>query len=359
MEQRQMRQDDDAVQKQLAATPRRNDRDAGGMPSMVLSLQGQMGNQLTMAWLRRHAGSESPPIVQRDTGTGIKANPVSTDEGGPATVTTLEQDMRDILIEWQTGANEGVGQFVANTLSDRLDQIESGSWDSLVAGLIGNTIWAATTFLPIAYAGKVVFAISMAGISIAAAPSVPHKSKSMIPQVTTLATDYVNAVFAGLNTQLRGKAAALLQAHPEASRYRAIAAMVRNSFKEGMYDIDSSYSTIPQIRQSRVRDALVNFATERLKIVTTVGEATTETHMIERGSWKETTVTELAWIHRGSQYAPRLATLNTHFERTNPDHDVKFQEMKYATRKFESWIGPENKEAAIQQWVDARGQQPA
>jgi hypothetical protein len=315
-----------------------------------------MGNRLTTAWLQRHGA----PVVQRDKEAGGRPDaPRSNDEGGGADVTTLEHDMRDVLIEWQIGANEGVNQFVTNTLSDRLDQIESGSWNAFIAGLIGNTLWAATTFLPVALAGKVVFAISMAGIGIAADPTVPHKSHSAIPEVAKLATTYVNSIFAGLNGQLRDKASALLGQHPDATRYRAIAAMVRNSFAEGMYDVDPTYARIPQISQNAVRDAFVAFATERLTIVTTVGEMWTETHPYERGSWSETKVVEVAWVQGSPEHPPRLATMNTQFEGDKPPRGTSLQDNKYGRRTFLSWVSPDNKDAAIEQWVTKRGQQPA
>jgi hypothetical protein len=271
----------------------------------------------------------------------------SGDEGGAANITTLEQDMGRILDQWEIAALEGVTQFVTNALSERLDAIESGSWESYIVGLVGNTLWAATAFFP---PGMVlaVFSLSMAGILMAATPTVPRKSKSAIPEVTRLATDYINGVYKGLDGQRREKAAALLKLDPDATRYRAMAAMIRNSFARGMYDIDPTYVKIPMINQNAVRDALVDFATERLDLVAHVGEERTHTHDYRGDTWTESSIVEVAWVQGSPQYPPRLATLNAQ----STDGGAR-------TWTFRSWISPANKEAAIQQWLSKRRGPPA
>jgi hypothetical protein len=301
-----------------------------------------------------------PAVVQRDKEAGGKADAgVSSDEGGPPTVDNIEHDLRDILLEWQIGANEGVTQFVTNDLSDRLDQLESGNWNSFVAGLVGNTLWASTVFL--GPATGVAFALSMGGIAIAAAPGVPHKSKSALPEVTKLATTYINTIFAGLNGQLREKAAAVLKEPQMTSRHRALAHIVRNSFKDGLYDIDPTYAKIPQINQNEVRDFMVDFAKERLDIVTQVGEMHSQTHMIEHGMhWTESHITEVAWIVGGPRNPLRLARLNTELSgEGKPRLDINFQDLKYNKRTFLAWVSKENQDAAIQQWVTKNGHPPA
>lgn len=107
--------------------------------SDFLRLQHAAGNDAVTRLLE---GAATVQRVVPPVNTGTPAN----DEGGRADVTALATDLRQILQQWQDGAKDGVSQFVTNTLSSRLDDLESGNWNSLLAGLLGNTAWAATTF---------------------------------------------------------------------------------------------------------------------------------------------------------------------------------------------------------------------
>jgi hypothetical protein len=348
----------------------------------VLDMQSKAGNAAVSSWLMQGgeswlpiqaAGHREVLAVQRDAAPagqskaeadsrGVATAGQSNDEGGPTAVTTLEQDMRPLLIDWQTGGLEGVNQFATNALSARLDDIESGSWQTFLYGLLGNAMWAATCFLPIGAAALAIFSISMAGVVVAASPTLPRKKKSAIPDIQQLAVEYINAIFAQLNAQVRDKASLLIAEHPDASRYRAIAAMVRHSFAPGMYDIDPTYRTIPQIKQSAVRDALLAFATERLKIATIVGKSETIGGGATEAGYisPTTTVTEVAWV-QGKFGKPRLAIIETSFE--GRDNGGGLQNIEdyadYVRRTFKSWVGSDMTEAAIQQWLASRHALPA
>jgi len=353
----------------------------------ILDLQSKAGNAAVSSWLMQ-SGEASLPIqaaghrevlaVQRDAGAataapagqskaeagsrGVATAGQSSDEGGPTAVTTLEQDMRPLVIDWQTGALEGVNQFATTALSARLDDIESGSWQTFIYGLLGNAMWAATCFLPLGTEALVIFSISMAGVGVAASPTLPRKTKSAIPDIQQLGVDYINAIFAQLNAQVRDKASLLIEQHPDASRYRAMAAMVRHSFAPGMYEIDPSYRTIPQIKQSAVRDALLAFATERLKIATTVGKSeTVGGGATEAGYISPTTaVTEVAWV-QGKLGKPRLAIIETSFDGSDSGRGLQNIEdyAENVRRTFKSWVGWNMTEAAIQQWLASRHVLPA
>lgn len=305
-------------------------------------LQQAAGNNAVMRML------EGVEPVQRDAvskGTGQSPN----DEGGPADVTTLETDLRQILQQWQDGAKDGVSQFVTNSLSSRLDDLESGSWETFLAGLLGNTVWAATTFRA---AGSVTFAISMAGILIAAYPTTPKKSKSAIPEIQQIAVDYINGIYKQVNTQLRGKASTLLAQHPGATRYRAIAAIVRNSFASETYEIDTTYSVIPTLEKGAIRDRFVNMATQRLDILTTVGRSVRDK---DAPVYTEKT-TEVAWI-KGPVGRSRLAIIitTTKGDKWSPSE----AKSKRATHKFKEWVSPQNANAAAATWIKERDERPA
>ena len=308
----------------------------------LLRLQGVAGNDAVARLV------EGATTVQRDP-TPVNAGTPGNDEGGPADVTTLETDLRQILQQWQDGAKDGVSQFVTNTLSSRLDDLESGNWNSLLAGLLGNTAWAATTFRE---AGAVTFAISMVGILIAAYPTAPKKSKSAIPEIQTASVDYINAIYKQANTQLRGRAANLLAQHPQVTRYRALAAIVRNSFASDTFTIDTSYSVIPTLEKGAIRDRFVNMATERLDILTTVGHSVRDR---DAPVYTEKT-TEVAWI-KGPVGRSRLAVIIT----TTKGDEWSPSEArgKNATHELKNWVSPQNAQVAAETWIREKNERPA
>ncbi len=252
------------------------------------------------------------------------------DDGGRAEVTDLEQDMRDVLVQWSQGARDGVGLFVTTQLSARLDDLESGSWTTFLSGLLGNTIWAAAAFAPVGGA-VLAFRISMAGVGVGSVPNVPSPSKSALPAVTRLGEDYINTAFDQLNEQLRGKAAALVRAHPGISRYRALAEFVRSSFAAGTYDSVSKTGSIPRLDKGAVRDRFERSAADRLEVFTKVGSHPTHS---------EYTVNEVAWI-RMSPGDLRLALVLTDFFVGDPHYP----------HDFVRWIPQASAAMATDRWL--------
>ena len=182
----------------------------------VLRMQRHAGNKAVTSMLM--AARPAQETVQRET---------PSDQGGPADDTNLEQDMRGILGQWQWAAGKGVDQFVTQQLSARLDALESGDWKSFFTSLVGNTIWASVAFNP---AGWLAFGISMTGVAVASAPTVPSKSESAIPVIQAAMNGYINSVYDQLDPTLRKRAQELIKAHPGIRRYPALAEFLRASF---------------------------------------------------------------------------------------------------------------------------------
>jgi hypothetical protein len=335
----------------------------------VLALQHSAGNRAVVQMVGRRKGSQRQvaqrPVAQRQGGLvyGPPApNQTPADEGGPADITNLEQDMRDILQQWQDGAKDGISQFVTNQLNARLEDLESGSWGTFFGSLLGNTIWAACCFNPVgeaALAAWKIFAISMAGIGVAAAPTVPGKSKSKIPEIQSACVDYINDVYKQLNGQLREKAGALIKQSPGVSRYRALADFVRASFKRGTYFVDGTNRTVPMLDKSAVRTMFLAIANERLDLAKNLGESKTDYGMSDPETGvtiiePSSTVTELAWV-KGQQGPPRLAVLEAHFEGIDM---AKYPIPEEASHTFKRWVSDSSKDAAVAQWVARRRTSP-
>jgi hypothetical protein len=178
------------------------------------------------------------------------ADPTVSDEGGTASVTDLEQDMRNILQDWKSAATDGVNQFVSSELSKRLDDLESGSGRTFAMALLGNTIWAAAAFTT----GGAAFAISMTGIAVASAPTIPSTGKSAVPQIQKAMMDHIYSVHEQLEKKLRGAAQAMYDEFPRFARFRAMGLFVSKSFKSGLYKEDSGAKSMPVINMAAVRD---------------------------------------------------------------------------------------------------------
>lgn len=258
-------------------------------------------------------------VVQRDT---------PSDQGGRADVTNTEQDMRAMLGQWQWAAGQGISQFVTNSLSGRLDSIESGDWKSFITGLLGNTIWAATAFTPIGWAKSAVFAISMAGIAVAS-PSIPSRSKSAIPALQQQMIDYINAVYDQLDKQLRSKAEALLKQKPGISRYQALAEFATASFDPLVVTVDTTYRTIPQLDKSMIRSQFVGAAQERLDTSLALGQLKNNRRDL----------LDVVWILGRYGGEKRLALM---------EHTMDEPKFRY-------WISKDKEQEAIAQWRSRSG----
>jgi hypothetical protein len=259
------------------------------------------------------------PVVQRE-----------GDQGGKADVTNLEQDMRDVLGQWEGAAKDGVSLFVTQQLSGRLDALESGSYATFLKSLIGNTIWAGAAFTPVGMAAR-AFAISMAGIAVAAEPTIPKPSKSALPEVQKLMLEYIDGIYDKLNAQLRTKAAELLRVYPSITRYSGIAEFVKASFAKGTYQVDPSNEVIPKVEKGAVRELFLRKATDRLDVFTAIGGH-------QGGS--EYMIDEVAWI-RGAGSRTRLALVTTDFF-VSPENGMPHD--------FRRWIPDESAPMAIDRW---------
>lgn len=208
---------------------------------------------------------EFPPLFVTVTPDG-HFNPAdrSEDRGGPATVTDLEQDMGIFMGPWLTAAVSGVDQFTANALSDEIDDLSSGSMQGFFDGILGNTMWAATCFFPQAGALK-IFVVSMAGIAVAAVPSVPHASKSHIPEVAAAMKAHLFDVFGKLTAKFRTKAQEIVAAHPNIRRFEALSLFAKASLQPAAVQIDASFKQKPKLNLQFISSQMEGKATEDLK----------------------------------------------------------------------------------------------
>lgn len=254
-------------------------------------------------------------------------------EGGIADVTNLEQDMRDILQEWRDAAVDGINLFVTTELSKRIDDLESGSWKTFITAMIGNTMWAAAVFFPPAAAAS-AFAVSMAGVVVAAAPTIPSQSESAVPQVQKLMGDYIYSIYDQLNAGLRNNAFLLIKEHPGITRYRALGEFVENSFLPGFYKRDQRDETIPALNKSAIRDKYKQVGEDTLDVYTS---------FIGRVPPHEYLINEIAWIKDGGEKKLAMIQLDyfvAHFPPT-----------------FLKWIPKEVETIAIERWKSFPGSQ--
>jgi hypothetical protein len=237
-----------------------------------MSLLEALGLRAVLAGGSATAGVRPPPIGSKPGGTTQKGDPVvkrpssyapAADKGVVANVTDLEQDMRDILESWNDAAIDGVNLFTTDVLSKRIDDLESGSLTSFLASLIGNTMWAAAVFVP--GGAAVVFAVSMVGIGVAAAPTPPAESKNLIPEVQKLMQNYIYEIHAQHDASLPEKAKSLLDLHPGIGRIHAIGLFVKASFGEWSH-VDAKHTSFPTLAKASIRDEYVKRAKARFDL---------------------------------------------------------------------------------------------
>ena len=208
---------------------------------------------------------EFPPIFVGVAPAGaVDPAAVSEDRGGPANVTDLEQDMGIFLGPWLQAALAGVQQFVTKELSDKIDDLSSGSGQGFLEGLIGNAAWAATVFFPGAGALR-IFVVSMAGIAVASVPSFPGGSKSHIPEVQRTLNDYLFQAFSAISGRMRGTANAILKSHPDIKRYEALSLFAKASMAPASIRIDPSFKQKPKLNFSYISSQMEKKATEELR----------------------------------------------------------------------------------------------
>lgn len=208
---------------------------------------------------------EFPPILVGVAPAGaVDPAAVSEDRGGSANVTDLEQDMGIFLGPWLQAALAGVQQFVTNELTDKIDDLSSGSGQGFLEGIIGNAAWAATVFFPGAGALR-IFVVSMAGIAVASVPSFPGGSKSHIPEVQRLLNDYLFQAFSEISGKFRGAADKILKSHPEIKRYEALSLFAKASMAPASIRIDPSFKQKPKLNFSYISGQMEMKATAELR----------------------------------------------------------------------------------------------
>jgi len=238
-------------------------RSSGEAADFVLDHKGGEGaSTLTLKGLKPSQGVAKVEVKVKGGGTYAFSDIAFTvaDEGGFGSVIDVEQDMRNILQDWKSATADGIQQFATNALSARLDKLESGSANSFLASLVGNTIWAAAAFST----GGIAFAIGMGGIAVAAAPTVPEERKSFIPTIQQGMVDHIYEIYDQLDKSLRKRAQALADSQPGMSRFEALATFVTASFKKGFYTIDPKNTKIPTLNKSAIRNLYEHEATQKL-----------------------------------------------------------------------------------------------
>jgi hypothetical protein len=185
----------------------------------------------------------------------------SPDQGGIASVTDLEQDMRTFLVEWKTAATDGVTEFITSALNQRINDLASGSTKNFLLSLLGNMIWAAACFA----SGGTAFAISVVGVGIGAIPSVPSKvDETFIPDIQKAMIGQIDAIFDHENTALRTKAQALLKSEPGITRFHALALFVEASFQYKYISVDATFTTIPKLNAGAMTATYAALAKQEL-----------------------------------------------------------------------------------------------
>jgi hypothetical protein len=237
----------------------------------------------------------------------------------PQAVTDLSQDMGRQIDQWKESCIHGIQDFVDGELADRIEALSQGNWESFFKILTGNTIWAAVAFLPV---GGPAFAVSMLGIGIATAPTVPQKgsSKNQLKEIKDQLETYIENIHKQLNSKLSKSADTLLRHHPGVPRQDALKLFLEASFKPDMIQHDQ-----PMINTTAVRRMMHDVAKFSLKLNTEISNTHSTTH------------TEVAWLTPPDYGAKRLAVV----EATPSPYDVRWGV------KFLRWVPEENEAIAL------------
>jgi hypothetical protein len=182
--------------------------------------------------------------TSKDTGPIIKSIPPEQQKKDAAvaarTATVLERDLRDFMVDWRDAAKTGVENFTTGALASRIEELESGSVDSFVKGIAGNTLWALTCFIPgSGIAVKLlIFGVSEAGVALAAQPSIPlQKSESNVLRIAKLMQGKIFQLYERINFAELAKERVDLQIG--VSRFEAINSFVASNFRKGLFTLRS------------------------------------------------------------------------------------------------------------------------
>jgi len=272
-----------------------------------------LAHELTHVIQQNQRADVSGGIIQAS----FEDEPISAGHNADTLVTRIQ----GILREWKSECQEGVNDFVHAELAASIDALGSGSWPNFLVALIGNTIWAATAFVPVvgtalsaAQVARVTFALSMAGIAINAAPSVPAASSdgANLLRISLLLKNYYGDVFTGLFNQINPLVTQYVANHPTQTGNQALIAFLINNFQAGAINISST----PNINGNYVRLSTQRKAADLLnryrQQILPIGPATTVnvTDPVDR---QVTTQTGIVWAQHanGTSYLTRVHIENS------------------------------------------------
>jgi hypothetical protein len=184
--------------------------------------------------------------------------PVSSGSNADTLVTRIQ----GIVREWKSECQEGVNDFVHAELAAAIDGLGSGSWPTFLLALVGNTIWAAAAFVPPAAGAGAVFAVSMAGIGVAAAPTIPAASSEgkNLNIVAAVLKDYYGNVFTQLYNQIAPNATTYVRAHGQSTGNQALISFLRGTFRKELINTMDT----PNINGNAVRNTTHAYASDLL-----------------------------------------------------------------------------------------------
>jgi hypothetical protein len=288
----------------------------------------------------RHTWTLAAPMLQ----CSFEDEPVSSGNNADTLVTRIQ----GILREWKSECQEGVNDFVHAELAAAIDGLASGSWPTFLLALVGNTIWAATAFVPPIAGARVVFAVSMAGIGVAAAPTIPAASSEgeNLTRVAELMKDYYGNVFTQLLNQVGPRVTTYVRAHGQITGNQALISFLQNTFQPEQINTTGT----PNINGNRVRTTTHAYASNLLaryrQQVVPIGPATV-TNVTDPIDRQITTQTGLVWAERdgGSHYLTQIFIENSSIGGS----------QRGTTIRFRTFIDDVLKDAAIER---ARRSQP-
>jgi hypothetical protein len=198
--------------------------------------------------------SSAPQLIQRS----FEDEPISSGSHADTLVTRIQ----GILREWKSECQEGVNDFVMAELAAAIDGLGSGSWPTFLMSLLGNTVWAAAAFVPAAAGARAVFAVSMAGIAVAAAPTVPSASSEgqNLMRISGLLKDYYGNVFTQLMNQVGPKVTEYVRNNRQATGNQALLEFLRTTFRPNYFTTRGT----PNIDGNAVRAATHTYASDLL-----------------------------------------------------------------------------------------------
>jgi len=255
---------------------------------------------------RQQASAQPAQMIQCT----FEDDPISSGSNSDTLVTRIQ----GILREWKSECQEGVNDFVHAELAASIDSLGSGSWPSFLVALIGNTIWAATAFIPVAAGARVIFAVSMAGIAVNATPSIPAASSqgANLVTVSDLLKDYFGNVFTQLMNDVSPTVREYVRVHGQETGNQALMSYLRTAFRAD----EINTSGTPNINGNAIRRATHAHASDLLRRyqrqVVPLGSATT-TNVTDPADRQITAQTGLVWARHpnGSSYLAQISISNS------------------------------------------------